>query len=977
MQEIGHRMLICSICLFLWASPLPAESFHPLKNSTGEDCPVFCVATDACGYLWLGTDEGLVRYDGYRGKTYRNNPQDSLSIVNNVVNALLFDGESGLLYVGTDSGLCVYDGRTDSFRNVRPFGGRHIKALLRHSGKIYVATTVGLTVLDCRTGDVSEITDLPSPHISSLFAPQGKLIAGSYGHIYVLSDGNADIHRIDALPLSSLVLSVCPAGQEDNLLYLGTESGLLLYDTDRRAVLSRRLDNLSVKTFFHIGPELWAGTDNGLYIFTEDGKMTGFRHIVGDSSSLPNDVVWSISEDCRGNIILGTDHGASIVETTSRFRYLPVNQFTDSQTGMDISTLRADDNGNLWLGGNNGLIRYNGYSGKGERFLVDGADRSKRVSHNKVRDICPDGEKIWIASDGGLDCYDCTTGRITHHHITEPTGRFSSKWMYSISKDDCGRLWLGTYDGGLFAVEADAVRPGNVGCALHLNTASAPAVSSNIVRHTVFCDGLLYAECGSSIDVIDLGTMQALRYDLPPGEFCLSFEEVAGHIIAGTETGIYEIRDGKVVRLAQETFPAKSLCRFRDRLMICSDNILYSYDFHSGSLEMEDTGGKPFLSVGVYRGEFYAGTVDGMMVENFSSVRPADESAVVICDFKVNEEYSPVSFWRGRDVVLPHSMNTFTVEFSDLRFEQAKSRFCYRLKGFDDKWRLIREGENSANFLNIPSGNYSFEAARASVTGEPLGDAAVMNIRIRPFWYATPLAFVIYFIIFIGLVLWIAANVRMKHQLQIVKVEREKALEAADSKTRLLDGISKEFGGELATIKHFVDRIGYSESDSLKSGIVRDARKSAEKMHILLEKMSDYNKEPELYIPSFVNLEELAREVWDGFVKDFEDRQINFRFVAEKIGYIFIADRLQLGNVFRTLLSNSLKSTPEGGSILMSLNICRQDKDMLWAQLKFEDTGRGIPEEELPMIFNKFYSAPSGYNAVGDGQVTELHNVKT
>ncbi|MGN0190666.1 MAG: two-component regulator propeller domain-containing protein, partial [Candidatus Cryptobacteroides sp.] len=384
MQQIGQkrkfRYLVAGLFVLVTTSSNVCranEIFRSLSQETLGNKSVFSTVYDRDGYLWFGTSEGVVRYDGYRTRTYRYDRNDSLSLVNDVVNVMLAEGSRILM--GTDSGLSIYDCDTDRFIEDRRFDGKHIKALTKIGDWYLAGTTSGLYTW--HDGSVmGKVPGLPSDHISCIVSDRERIFAGAYGHIYELDRENPlkvlRIHKLPGLSPSTLVLAICGTKYEDRLM-VGAENGMWLYDTERSRMLERPIRDIPVKAFLRHREKIWIGSDNGLFIRDRQGITEEYHHRVGDLSSLPNDVVWCIGRDGQDNLILGTDHGASIVETDQDFHFTPINNLADSDAGLDIGVMLNDGRGNLWLGGKNGLIRYGKNSS--ERFFADSGPSGKRL----------------------------------------------------------------------------------------------------------------------------------------------------------------------------------------------------------------------------------------------------------------------------------------------------------------------------------------------------------------------------------------------------------------------------------------------------------------------------------------------------------------------------------------------------------------------------------------------------------------------
>ena len=385
--------------------------FRSVTLPSGKTTAVFSMAQDPYGFIWMGTDDGLARYDGYGFKIYRWEMGDSLSLANNIVNALLYDSVRSCLYVGTDKGVCIYDSETDSFHMMPGTAGRHVKAFLSEGDDLYIATTTGLLK---RMGNHTDT--ILEGHFTSIRKVRGSIWASSYGCIYDITDGTEN-HDLTGILKNKdvLVLDICEDLTDSTALWLGTEKGLFHYRPAERKADRHHLPNTPVKTFRYSGTDLWIGSDNGLIVMGRNEDMDLFRHKVGESASIPNNVVWNIMEDHSGNIWLGTDHGVAVSDIGYPYKYIGVDMLTGLTEGLDVSVLKTDRDGYLWLGGRNGLIRSR--PGHDDGIWLKADSGHGRLSHNKVRGLHDDGQNMWIISDGGLDIYRYDTGRIMHRTI--------------------------------------------------------------------------------------------------------------------------------------------------------------------------------------------------------------------------------------------------------------------------------------------------------------------------------------------------------------------------------------------------------------------------------------------------------------------------------------------------------------------------------------------------------------------------------
>ena len=388
----------------------------------------------------------------------------------------------------------------------------------------------------------------------------------------------------------------------------------------------------------------------------------------------------------------------------------------------------------------------------------------------------------------------------------------------------------------------------------------------------------------------------------------------------------------------------------------------------------------------------YAGTTDGYHVISSEDFSQSNETLRTrITGLNISNHRISVGERVGNDVlltrniditdrlVLPHNRNSFTLEFSDFDFSLTEHRYAYRLKGLNDDWQITENGSNHATFINLPTGSYLFEVGSILSDGRIQEDPATLQIEVRPQWYAGPIAWVVYALLFVVLLAATVSAVRARRQLALEQAERDKALKMVKMKSDFLANLAHEFKTPLSIILGHVGKLISVEANSLYCQELVSMQRNAEKMHLLIDKMVTDNETDNgaLFIPSATSIVELTRKVYDEFAPAMAEKGINTRFYCDNIRYIFMLDRVKIESVLSNLLSNAMKFTPAGGSILVSVTVGRETGDLIYADITVEDTGVGIRPEELPHIFNQYYRAASNQDRNSHGSGIGLYLVKS
>lgn len=1002
-----RNILSCAAALLAGIATLAAQPDYPfgfrnLSLTEGRPVPAYAALQDNNNFLWIATEGGLLKYDGYRSEVYRFRHGDSTSLSHDHVNALLYCPEYGKMVAGTDGGVSVYDFMSDRFYTLKACGYRQVKALLRDGDDLWIGTADGLFRFRAHGGlpsadsEPETVAGLPSPYIACCRKIGPDLWFGSYDWIYRI-DSSGEIEKFP-IPYrdryhNNLVIDISHdyiSGHPDDLL-LGTEHGLIRY-SPQKGTYSMHLENIPVKYFFHYnGRMTWIGTDNGLFIADDKGHFVRYSHLTGNSTSLPNNVVWSVFRDNDDNIFVCTDHGISVAGISSGYFFRQVGNTSSGEGGQDVSVMTFDHEGNLWLGGMNGLIKERPDQSVERWYKSDSGPSDMRLSHNKIRDLYDDGSGMWAVSDGGLDRIDRRSGRVRHFIIKEPSGRYASNWMYNISEDRFGRLWLGTYSGVIVVDKASLLSSADntYTAENHYYHESEPAISGNVVSDLAVTEDFTAVLTGNSVDMISLADGSVSYVPLPEGESAFTMESDGTSVWIGGSKGILRLGpDGKIVPVEGFDIPAVDIVTgSSDIIAVTGWGDLYAYDPESGDWSYWPVDGSSFFcGTESPDGKIYLGTIDGYFGLDPDGISLRDKAkcpsvtALLLNGqmVEVGKEYHghvilEKNISMTDHITLKNSQSSFAFEFSSFDYTSSGVRYAYRLAGLDDSWQIT--SGNNAVFINVPAGTYRFEVCSVTTEGTPGEGKAVMYVRVKPVWYATTTAFVIYALLLAGVALWTLYFIRMRHQLQIEHIEREEALNTVKMKTEFFENVSHEFKSPLSIILGSVGKMISSEADAIRTRELQAVQKNAEKMHLLINQMLDFNKNgtDTLFIPAAVSLPELARAVFDSFVPAFARKNISARFVSDEISYIFMLDRVKMESVFQNLLSNAVKFTPEGGTILMSVTVGDQTSDMLYADIKVEDSGCGIREEELPFIFNQYYKAPSNQKFNGNGSGIGMH----
>ena len=391
---------------------------------------VLAIAQDTQGFIWLGTQAGLTRFDGYRTVTYKSSVSDPNSLVDNWVRVLHVDG-AGRLWIGTDGGLDLFDPASHHFTHFAPRepgprgnGNRHVRAIVDDGrGGLWVASADGLHHFDPATKRFTSWHHDPADEGSLANDQVNALARDATGRLWVATAAGLDM--------------LAPGAA--NFRHYAVDAGSEGRDSRFNSVLSLQVDSAQT---------LWVGTLGGLEQWRLLGaepqrRRLGLREGLNSGASIT-----TLYLDVENQIWVGT-------QADGLFRWLPAenrltqyrHQFSDSHSLADnqVSALFRDRVGTFWVGTwNDGVSRVDMGSG-GFARIVRQSDMLNTVSDNKVRAIADGGGSLlWVGSGGGLNLYDPLSGesRVWRHDPRDPNS-LSDDQVTALWREKNGGIWIG------------------------------------------------------------------------------------------------------------------------------------------------------------------------------------------------------------------------------------------------------------------------------------------------------------------------------------------------------------------------------------------------------------------------------------------------------------------------------------------------------------------------------------------------------
>ncbi|MFZ6748131.1 two-component regulator propeller domain-containing protein [Undibacterium sp. Ren11W] len=483
------KCLMCNLSFLLfsiaYAAPAHNLRFEQLGVSNG--LPQESINTflqDRQGFMWIGTQAGLARFDGYRFVVYKNNPQDPASLIDNYILSSYEDTQGGLWF-GTKGGLNHFDPSSKKFTRYIPQqeipgtpSNRSVQAIARDGERgIWLATEDGLKHFSFATHqftvyrhDAQKADSLSANKINALHSDHdGQLWIGTANGLDLFQPQQSRFIHIDIQlknrPVNTqnnvLALAIGP----DRRLWIGSSAGLSSVKLGAGAVIEQPISEaagvatVSVQTLMHDQDEnLWIGTVNNGLMFRDakTGLISNYQAQALDRNSLANNEVKTLLQDRSGTLWVGTWFSAiSRVDLHSGGfeRLIQLIGVPDSLSENKVRTIIDDEQGRYWLGTvGGGLNRFDPNTGKLEVWRHKEGDKNSLMD-DRVSVVAYDqNRRLLIGTRNGLSWFDPKTN--SFRSLFLGTG-INENYIQTIFTDVDGSTWVGTR-GGLYKMEADS-----------------------------------------------------------------------------------------------------------------------------------------------------------------------------------------------------------------------------------------------------------------------------------------------------------------------------------------------------------------------------------------------------------------------------------------------------------------------------------------------------------------------------------------
>jgi len=946
---------------------------HPQVNA---------ILQDSRGFLWIGTLDGLNKYDGYTFTTYKHIPEDPTSISDHWIDDL-YEDTSGRLWIGTQNGLNLFDYSSETFSHFKDDSqNSRIRTIYEdRSGALWVGTQEsGLNRFDPAQQEFKAFKHEPENPASLSHNMVIAIHEDNNGNLWVGTLGGG-LNLFDQKTETFSHISKNSRNSDgfamDNILTIYEDSfGKLWIGTYGEGLYRVDSEDLAgTKSFDGYQPQfsrflegngasvikedrygtLWVGTfGSGLFKYDREKQtFENFRHDPQNPNALSDDYVQAILEDRSGNFWIGTYEGLNKRQIKSKnfshYQFSALRPYASEE--IEAWAINETKQTHLIIGTNNGVYQLDRSKNKiTEIPLPIPSEKLSSINFQAV-EVDRFGQ-IWLGTFGyGVYKFDPTSGNFeTFSKKTNDSTSLKNNFVIAIREDRVGQIWIGTL-GGLNKFN----RESNNFVRLRYEPSDASKLRYNSFQ-TIYEDrrGQIWlGTFGGGLLKLDPKTHQFQHYTHNPKNpnsishniVTSIVEDRAGFLWLGTKSGLnrFDPQTGGVTRYFEDAGFAGS---YYNGIVIDNDNNLWLITETQGiarvniedpkKLRIRNFDAKDGLQSNQFNlgafyksrdGELFFGNKKGLIRFDPAQIKENTYIApIVLTAFKKFNEFAPLdsAISEKEELSLSYRDNFISFEFAALDYTvPKKNRYAYKMEGFDSDW-IYTGNRRYASYTNLEPGDYIFRVKGSNNDGVWNEEGASVKIIIKPpfwqAWWVQILAFSA-----------IAGLLVLTHKYRVSRL-----LEVERTRNRIAQDLHDNVGATLSSISYFAQAIE-SESDVEKEPVLKK----------FLTLIRESSSEAQEAISDIIWSIDPTNDRWEKVLAKFR-RHASDLFESKSIQYdIEIPDsisvkkldmerRRNLWLIFKEITTNIAKHSECSQA---TIKLSAEDKQI---QLTVEDDGKGF-----------------------------------
>lgn len=1002
--------ICCIVALFWNMSPACAQQHvfvryditSGLNNNT-----TFYALQDKKGFIWIGTADGLNRFDGNRFKSYRYFSKNS-AINGPCYIWQILEHSNGSLWIGTNHGVFIFDEVTETFSQVEGVPWGVVAGMTEDpSGKVWISLYQELYICDPASRKAIKPAGFSGRRFTDIITTKSKEIwvgteAGELGkweperNDFIFYPVFTDVQPESVRPIIKIF------EKEPGVLWVGSRRGARVFNRATHAVAPLftgdvSKNDLQVRDFVKRSDnEFWVATKDGIYVLDAAGHITD--HIKKDnasSNSLSGDDVQRIFKDREGGVWCATYYGgvSYYASANAAFQvYFPGLEGTIR--GSNITTITEDPAGNIWMAGDNGLNKFDPLSRKFTGFAP--LENKRKITGSDLLGLMCDSDRLWLGVFRyGIDVLDVRKEKVVQRFAAGP-GMYDLKsnrimCIYQMAGKDV--IWVGTADGifrydkrtSQFTMPAYFPQKTPYNCIFETPDGTVWGLSDRLYYYNpekkihgglqvivngtdilptsinssaiIARDGTLWLGTGNGLIHISLQTKKARIYTIADG---LPANIVSG-VVEDNTGGLWLTTTGGVVFLNPRT------------------NTITSYPQTRGL-----TGGQ-FSYVSSYKsknGRIYIGVQGGVicinpgLLQQDKFVPPVYITGIAVFNtpLAINEKDGPLkrSAVLTDAITLTHRQTSFSINFAALSYAAPGSlRYEYKLEGIDKDWHLVENSDPLVNFTGLPPGSYVFKVRSGGGDGLWQKNEKRLYIKILNPFYKTGVAYGIYLLLFAGLLYWWLRNYKrrlsdkQKRTTQLYELNKEKELYA--TKTAFFTEVIHELRTPVTLLKAPLE-MAMADSRELPrtQRYLTIMEENMQRLSTLINQLLKLKRTESSQFrlqPTVVKLEALLAEIYFVFDPVIRQRRIKFHSAISETITPFQADKEALTKMITNLLDNAVKYCDH--QVIVKADYSK-DKDPV-LEISIASDGIQILSENREKIFEPFYRLKETRHIAGTG----------
>ncbi|MFH4966515.1 response regulator [Gaetbulibacter sp. M235] len=986
-------------------------STEQLDNTNGlSNSSVNTIFQDSENLLWIGTWDGLNRYDGNSFKIFRPELNNENSLTNQVI-LKIDEDNTGHIWVLTVHGLNRYDKKSNTFtryyfsrKDKPPFSESEFNMALDDSKIVFCAVKDwGIGYFNGDTFKLLEIKNLPSNAIN-------KMVFTQTGELLLLLDNN----ELYSLKIKTNEEGVKTVSQVEKILTSVKDIGILsknkmcLITLPGESVLysfNEKTEHRIIEYDIH---NIISRTKEGLLLYNDSGYfiIDSLGRTINNTwtKKLKNQKITTLLQGTENVIWTGTDGDGlfKMYPQKKVFNLVSKVQVPEIDGGIVRAFLEVKGN-SFWVATKGkGLFRFSSkfYLNTNEQIVYQNFNESNSPINNAVFSLCKgQDDLIFVGTDGaGINVFDLKKSKLIGWSDiigNEFCSYFKS--TYTIYQDENGFIWLGTNGYGMVRFKisrhGESLKITDFKQYLAENGAKE-SLSSNIIFSIIpknnnelwigtRLGGLNLFNKATSI----FKTFKNKKDDsqsLSNNDILCLHTDITKKLWIGTSFGLNlleEFSNGEEPRF--KSFTVKEGLPNNTVHGIVSDsesNLWISTNFGLSNLIFKES---KFINYtkneGLQNNEFADGAfyqndntefifMGGIKGFNYFLPSKIEESQVIpdILIDKISGQNQEIPYYQGLvvspnsqtfpSITLEHNQNFFDVELAALTYINSdKCQYSYKLNNFDQDWNSINN-RRIISFTNVPKGSYSLWIKWSNSDGVWSKAVHVIDIKIKPIFWQSNMAILVYFILLFlfTLFVWSYFNKQYKLRQNIIIQRREE--EIHQNRLTFFTNIAHEFQTPLTLIVGPIQKLAESENLGERSKkFINMIQRNSSRLLFLTQQLLEFRKAEYDYLEvsakqfDLVHLIEQIAELFDEWALD-KNIEYDLELPTELVGWF---DKDKIEKIIFNLLSNAFKYTPNNGSIKLEFNILGDETKTL--SIKVSNTGKGISKEKLDSLFDRFF----------------------